>query len=72
MEAAQVERLASHRAARDASTLESALAGLKRAAAGTDNVLYPLKDALAAGATVGEVCTALAAEWGRYVPTDNW
>jgi methylmalonyl-CoA mutase N-terminal domain/subunit len=72
MEAAQVERLTSHRAGRDASTLESALAGLKRAAAGTDNVLYPLKDALAAGATVGEVCTALAAEWGRYVPTDNW
>ncbi|HEX2144269.1 MAG TPA: acyl-CoA mutase large subunit family protein [Glycomyces sp.] len=72
MEAAQVARLASHRAARDASTLESALASVKRAAAGTDNVLYPLKDALAAGATVGEVCTALAAEWGRYVPTDHW
>jgi methylmalonyl-CoA mutase N-terminal domain/subunit len=72
MEAAQVERLASFRSGRDASTLEIALDGLKRAAAGTDNVLYPLKDALAAGATVGEVCSALAAEWGRYIPTDNW
>ncbi|SDD47330.1 acyl-CoA mutase large subunit family protein [Glycomyces harbinensis] len=72
IEAAQVARLASHREGRDAGTLESALAGLKSAAAGTDNVLYPLKAALAAGATVGEVCAALAAEWGRYVPTDNW
>jgi methylmalonyl-CoA mutase N-terminal domain/subunit len=72
IEAAQVARLTAHRAGRDASTLESALAGLKSAAAGTDNVLYPLKAALAAGATVGEVCGALAAEWGRYVPTDNW
>ncbi|MCD0443786.1 methylmalonyl-CoA mutase family protein [Glycomyces sp. A-F 0318] len=72
IEAAQVARLAAHRAGRDASTLENALAGVRSAAAGTDNVLYPLKAALAAGATVGEVCGALAGEWGRYVPTDNW
>jgi len=72
IEASQVGRLASHRAGRDGAALESALAGLKAAAEGTANVLYPLKKALAAGATVGEVCTALAAEWGRYVPTDNW
>jgi methylmalonyl-CoA mutase N-terminal domain/subunit len=72
IEAAQVARLADHRAARDGAALDAALAAVKDAAAGTANVLYPLKTALAAGATVGEVCTALAAEWGRYVPTDNW
>ncbi|WP_187350646.1 acyl-CoA mutase large subunit family protein [Glycomyces terrestris] len=72
IEAAQVERLAAHRAGRDGAALDAALAGLQRAAAGTENVLYPLKSALAAGATVGEVCTALAAEWGRHVPADNW
>ncbi len=72
IESAQVARLTAHRAARDAAQLDKALHGLKTAAAGTDNVLYPLRTALKAGATVGEVCTALAAEWGRYVPTDNW
>jgi len=72
IEAAQVQRLAAHRAARDTTALDTALVAVKHAAAGTDNVLYPLKAALAAGATVGEVCTALAAEWGRYIPTDNW
>ncbi|WP_030161912.1 methylmalonyl-CoA mutase [Glycomyces sp. NRRL B-16210] len=72
IESAQVRRLTSHRAGRDSSAVESALEALRAAATGTDNVLYPLKTALAAGATVGEVCTALAAEWGRYTPTDNW
>jgi methylmalonyl-CoA mutase N-terminal domain/subunit len=72
IEAAQVARLAEHRAGRDADALAAALAAVTAAAAGTDNVLYPLKAALAAGATVGEVCGALAAEWGRYIPTDNW
>lgn len=43
---------------------------LKKAAEGTDNVLYPMKDALAARATVGEVCNALREVWGTYVPTD--
>ncbi|MFG3342804.1 methylmalonyl-CoA mutase [Glycomyces sp. NPDC048151] len=72
VEAAQIQRLAAHRAARDPQALATALTAVTAAAAGTANVLYPLKDALAAGATVGEVCTALAAEWGRYTPTDNW
>jgi methylmalonyl-CoA mutase N-terminal domain/subunit len=33
-------------------------------------VLYPLRTALAAGATVGEVCHALRDVWGSYVPRD--
>ncbi|MEU6858743.1 methylmalonyl-CoA mutase family protein [Glycomyces sp. NPDC046736] len=72
IEAAQVQRLAAHRAARDEAATAAALEAVRVAARGTDNVLYPLKTALAAGATVGEVSAALAAEWGRYVPTDNW
>ncbi|MEN3360117.1 MAG: methylmalonyl-CoA mutase, N-terminal domain, partial [Mycobacteriales bacterium] len=43
---------------------------LKRAAEGTANVLYPMKAALAARATVGEVCTALRDTWGTYRPPD--
>ncbi|WP_100448636.1 acyl-CoA mutase large subunit family protein [Glycomyces xiaoerkulensis] len=71
IEAAQVERLRECRSARDGEDVRSALSRLRTVAAGTGNVLYPLKDALAAGATVGEVCGTLAEEWGRYVPADG-
>ena len=40
-------------------------------AAGTDNVLPPLKAALAAYATVGEVCDTLREVWGTYQPTER-
>jgi methylmalonyl-CoA mutase N-terminal domain/subunit len=43
---------------------------LRKAAAGSDNVLYPMKQALAARATVGEVCHALRDVWGTYVPSE--
>ncbi|MFB7540860.1 methylmalonyl-CoA mutase [Streptomyces zaomyceticus] len=70
IEAQQAERLAKLRAERDRPAVDAALAALKKAAAGTDNVLYPMKDALKARATVGEVCDALREVWGTYVPTD--
>ncbi|MCH7232519.1 methylmalonyl-CoA mutase family protein [Glycomyces sp. L485] len=71
IEAAQIERLRARRGARDSSAVEAALSGLRAAAVGTDNILHPLKAALAAGATVGEACGTLAEEWGRYVPVDS-
>ncbi|MCW2948877.1 MAG: methylmalonyl-CoA mutase, large subunit [Actinoallomurus sp.] len=40
--------------------------------AGQANLLYPLKDALRARATVGEVCDALRDVWGVYVPPDAY
>ncbi len=70
IEAQQAERLARLRAGRDQQTVDAALAALRKAAEGTDNVLYPMKDALRARATVGEVCDALREVWGTYVPTD--
>ncbi|MFD9824705.1 methylmalonyl-CoA mutase family protein, partial [Streptomyces violascens] len=70
IEAQQAARLAALRAERDQAAVDAALAGLKKAAAGEDNVLYPMKDALKARATVGEVCNALREVWGTYVPTD--
>ena len=69
IEAQQAERLARLRAGRDQQTVDAALAALRKAAEGTDNVLYPMKDALRARATVGEVCNALREVWGTYVPT---
>ncbi|MEV8419091.1 methylmalonyl-CoA mutase family protein, partial [Streptomyces niveus] len=73
IEARQAARLAALRAERDQDEVDAALAELRRAAAGsTDNVLYPMKRALKARATVGEVCDALREVWGAYVPTDTF
>ncbi|MFI7347016.1 methylmalonyl-CoA mutase [Streptomyces sp. NPDC049936] len=70
IEAQQAERLARLRAERDRQAVDAALAALRKAAEGEDNVLYPMKDALRARATVGEVCNALREVWGAYVPSD--
>jgi methylmalonyl-CoA mutase, N-terminal domain len=45
---------------------------LREAAAGTDNVLYPMREALRARATVGEVCHALRDVWGVHRPADQF
>jgi len=71
IEADQRERLAALRALRDSAEVERHLDAVRRAAAGSDNVLYPLKEALRAEATVGEVCNALRDVWGTYVPRDT-
>ncbi|REF37433.1 acyl-CoA mutase large subunit family protein [Thermasporomyces composti] len=70
IEEEQRARLAKLRADRSSSEVERHLAALRRAAAGSDNVLYPMKEALAARATVGEVCDALRDVWGVYTPPD--
>ncbi|WP_406074930.1 methylmalonyl-CoA mutase [Micromonospora sp. NBC_01638] len=72
IEAAQAERLARLRSERDADAVTRALADLRAAAAGTDNLLYPMKEALRAQATVGEVCGTLREVWGLYRPTDQF
>ncbi|WP_369394281.1 methylmalonyl-CoA mutase family protein [Streptomyces sp. CG1] len=66
IEARQAERLAKLRAWRDQERVHIHITDLQKAAAGPDNVLYPMKDALAAGATVGEICDALRETWGTY------
>jgi methylmalonyl-CoA mutase N-terminal domain/subunit len=70
IEQQQAERLARLRAERDQPAVDGALAALRKAAEGSDNVLYPMKEALRARATVGEVCDSLREVWGAYVPTD--
>ena len=42
------------------------------AARGTDNVLYPMRDALRLRATGGEVSHALRDVWGLYVPHETF
>ncbi len=70
IEVDQRARLERIRAERDQAAVDEALARLRAAAAGTDNLLYPMKDALRAQATVGEVSDALREVWGVYTPTD--
>ena len=66
----QAERLARLRAARDAGQWQRRIDDLKKAAAGSQNVLVPLREALRAQATVGEVCDALREVWGVYQPAE--
>ncbi len=70
IEEQQAERLAKLRAERDQAEVDKQLEALTEAAKGDDNLLYPMKEALRARATVGEVCNALREVWGLYVPPD--
>jgi methylmalonyl-CoA mutase, N-terminal domain len=64
----QTERLNELKENRDNAAVENALASLKRAAEGSDNVIYPMKEALAELATLGEVSNALRGVFGEYRP----
>ncbi len=62
----QCERTAAVRARRDSAEVDAALAAVRSAAAGDENLLPPIREALRAYATIGEVCTELRREWGTY------
>src|SRR5579875_1759141 len=70
IEAEQARRLDRLRRTRDGGAVRRRLDAVRRAAAGSENVLPPLREALAARATVGEVCDALRDVWGVYRPAD--
>jgi methylmalonyl-CoA mutase N-terminal domain/subunit len=72
LERAQVARLADLRSRRDDTEVRAALEELRAAAAGTDNVLVPMRRALQALASVGEVCGVLREVWGRYEPFERF
>jgi methylmalonyl-CoA mutase, N-terminal domain len=62
----QVERLRRFKEGRDGPAVEARLAELGAVASGEGNLLYPIKDALRAGASIGEVCGAMRAVFGEY------
>jgi methylmalonyl-CoA mutase N-terminal domain/subunit len=64
----QSERLAELRETRDNAAVEKALKKVTEAAYGHDNLLYPMKEALAAYATLGEVSDTLRIVFGEYRP----
>jgi methylmalonyl-CoA mutase, N-terminal domain len=64
-QAARVQEL---RGARDQAAVDKSLQDVKDAARGTQNLLYPMKDALRSKATLGEVSDALRDVFGVYQP----
>jgi methylmalonyl-CoA mutase N-terminal domain/subunit len=67
-QAAQARALKKLRARRSQGTVDRHLAELERAARGTDNLMPPLKAALADYVTIGECCAVLRGVFGEYRP----
>jgi methylmalonyl-CoA mutase N-terminal domain/subunit len=65
-ERAQVERLQAFKADRDQEAVHARLEDIREVARGTDNLLHPIRAALAAHATIGEVCGVMREEFGEY------
>ena len=65
----QTERLEELKGSRDNAAAERTLADLRSAAEGSDNLLYPVKEALANLATVREVSDTLRLVFGEYRPS---
>ncbi|MGB0737359.1 MAG: acyl-CoA mutase large subunit family protein [Ilumatobacteraceae bacterium] len=68
LETAQRERLAAFKASRDTDLVAAKLAEVTETARGSSNLLPPMKEALRAGATLGEVSDALREVFGTYQP----
>ncbi|MCS7051630.1 MAG: methylmalonyl-CoA mutase family protein, partial [Thermomicrobium sp.] len=57
-----------YRARQDAGRVARALDRVETAARGTENMLPVLREALLAGATLGQICGRLRQVWGEYRP----
>jgi methylmalonyl-CoA mutase N-terminal domain/subunit len=66
VERTQKEKLARIKKERDSEKVRKALAALKTAAQGTDNVVPPILEAVKAYATVGEISDTLREVFGEY------
>jgi len=67
-QAAQTRALKRLRARRSKAVVDRHLAEIDRAARGTDNLMLPLKAALADYVTIGECCAVLRGVFGEYQP----
>src|SRR5690606_40317585 len=68
MVARQIERVTRYKAEQDREAVDAALAAVRAAAEGTDNLLPVMKAALLAGATLGQVANALRDVFGEHRP----
>jgi methylmalonyl-CoA mutase N-terminal domain/subunit len=62
----QLARLEAFKEGRDQAGVEERLEALRDVARGDGNLLYPIRVALAAGASIGEVCGAMRDVFGEY------
>jgi methylmalonyl-CoA mutase N-terminal domain/subunit len=69
-QAAQARALARLRLRRPKEVLDRHRAAIEKAARGTDNLMPPLKAALADYVTIGECCAVLRGVFGEYRPTE--
>src|SRR5438874_3403668 len=65
-ESRQLERTARVRAERNADDAERALGAVRAATRGDANLLVPMREALRARCTIGEICDTLRDEFGMY------
>jgi len=66
LETRQVKRLKQLRKNRDNKSIEKCLNNLKDAARGTNNIVYPVLEAVEMYATLGEIANSLREVWGEY------
>ena len=65
----QLDRLAKFKAERDQQLVAQRLQELRDAAAGSDNLLPAIRQALKDRCSIGEVCAAMQDVFGKYAPT---
>ena len=69
LQRSQVDRVRRVRTERDQAAVQAALAEVEAAARGTQNLLVPMKSALAGMATLGEVSDVLRRVFGEFEPS---
>ena len=65
-ETRQVARLKKFKESRDQAGVDAKLDALREVAKGEGNLLHPIREALAADASIGEVCNAMRDVFGEY------
>lgn len=68
LEQEQVARLVEIKAKRDNVAVEKFLGQIEQAARGSENLMYPLREAIRVRASVGEICATLRKVWGNSPP----
>ena len=66
------ERLARVKASRQPDAVAAALDQVRTVAAGSGNLLYPIREALSVSATLGEICDVLREVFGVYQPRESF
>ena len=66
LEKRQLDRLGKWKANRDQAAVDQKLEELREIARGDGNLLYPIKEALRTGGSIGDVCNAMRDVFGEY------